>query len=79
VILHGARAAPTSRGRCVIASASPGVTYVRYVVTHFQIRWDHDDPDDPLTIYEELSDERYELRKVEEFADGRRGNSYIHP
>jgi len=40
---------------------------------------DHDDPDDPLMIYDELSDERYELRKVEEFADGRRGNSYIHP
>ena len=34
-----------------------GVIYVRYVVTHFQIRRDHDDPDDPLTIYEELSDE----------------------
>lgn len=41
------------------------------MVTHFQVRWDHDDPDDPVRIYEELSDERYELRKVEEFADGR--------
>ena len=49
-----------------------GVIYVRYVVTHLQIRWDHDDPDNPLTIYEELSDERYELRKVEKFAD-------VHP
>ena len=40
-------------------------------MTHFQVRWHHDHPDDPVRIYEELSDERYELRKVEEFADGR--------
>ena len=53
-----------------IASASLDVLYRRYVVTHFQVRWDHDDPDDPVALYEELSDERYELRKVEEFADG---------
>lgn len=38
------------------------------MVSHFQVRWHHDDPDDPVRIYEELSDERYELRKVEEFA-----------
>jgi hypothetical protein len=41
------------------------------VVSHFQVRWHHDNPDDPVRIYEELSDERYELRKVEEFADGK--------
>ena len=39
---------------------------------------DHDDPDDPLTIYDELSDERYELRKVEEFADGL-ARKFLHP
>ena len=44
---------------------------VRDVVTYFQVRWHHDNPGDPVRIYEELSDERYELRKVEEFADGR--------
>ncbi len=41
------------------------------VVTYFLANWQHDDPDDPVRIYEEVSDERYELRKIEEFADGR--------
>jgi len=41
------------------------------VTTYFQVRWHHEDPDDPVRIYEELSGERYELRKIEEFADGR--------
>jgi hypothetical protein len=41
------------------------------VVTYSMANWQHDDPDDPVRIYEEVSDERYELRKIEEFADGR--------
>ena len=41
------------------------------VVTYFLANWQHDDPGDPIRIYEEVSDKRYELRKIEEFADGR--------
>jgi hypothetical protein len=41
------------------------------VETHVQVCWHHDDPGDPLRIGEQLSDERYELGKAAEFADGR--------
>lgn len=41
------------------------------VVTYFLANWEHDDLDDPIRTYEEVSEERYELRKVEEFADSR--------
>jgi hypothetical protein len=41
------------------------------VVTHFQVRWHHDDLEDSVRIYEDLSDERHELREAEGFADGR--------
>lgn len=42
------------------------------VPTYFACQWHHDSPDDPVLLYEELNDERMELRKVEEFRDGRR-------
>jgi len=39
--------------------------------SHFVATWHHEDPDDPIRIYEEIGDDRMELRKVEEFRDGR--------
>jgi hypothetical protein len=44
---------------------------VRVVPTHFIIHWHHSAPDDPIRIFEEVDDDRTELRKVEEFRDGR--------
>jgi hypothetical protein len=41
------------------------------VPTHFVANWDHNDPDDPVRIFEEVGDDGTELRKVEEFRDGR--------
>ncbi len=35
------------------------------------VRWRHDHLDEPVTIYSEVDDEGWELRKVEEYADGR--------
>lgn len=45
--------------------------------THFIAHWHHDESDDPVRIYEEVAEDRTELRKVEEFRDGRfvRANS----
>ena len=40
--------------------------------TYFAARWHHDLDDEPVLIFEELGDDRLELRKVHEFADGRR-------
>ena len=39
--------------------------------THFLATWHHEDPHDPIRLYEEVGDDRMELRKVEEFRDGR--------
>ena len=41
------------------------------MVSHLAVRWDHSVADDPIRIYEELDAERMEVRKVEEFRDGR--------
>ena len=35
------------------------------------MRWQHDSPDDPVLLFEELNEQRLETRKVEDFADGR--------
>jgi hypothetical protein len=45
---------------------------MRGVPTYFACRWNHDDPDDPVWLYEELDDQRIETRKVHEYRDGRR-------
>jgi hypothetical protein len=41
------------------------------VVSHFACRWDHDFPEEPIHLYEEIDEARMEVRKVEEFRDGR--------
>lgn len=39
--------------------------------TYLVCRWHHDHEGEPVVIYEELDDDRVELRKVQEYADGR--------
>jgi hypothetical protein len=41
-------------------------------VEYLGIEWKHDDPDDPILLYSELDDDRWELRKVEVYRDGRK-------
>lgn len=43
---------------------------VLLVPTHFIAHWHHDVREDPIRIYEEVGDDRTELRKIEEFRDG---------
>ena len=38
--------------------------------TYFAVRWQHDDDDEPVVLYEELDDGRHETRKVHEYRDG---------
>ncbi len=45
---------------------------------YLYIKWIHKNPGDPVHLYSELDDERYEVRKVEVFADGRRGFADAH-
>lgn len=40
------------------------------VPSFFIAHWHHEEPDDPIRIYEEVGDDRTELRKIEEFRDG---------
>jgi hypothetical protein len=40
-------------------------------MTYILVIWHHDHPDDPVELYSELDDERFEVRKVECFRDGR--------
>lgn len=41
------------------------------MITYLKVEWHHDFPDEPVLLYSELDDERYETRKVEIFRDGR--------
>jgi uncharacterized protein DUF6881 len=43
-----------------------GASYIR-------VRWLHDHPDDPVDLWSELDAERFEVRKVEIWRDGRVG------
>lgn len=38
-----------------------------------KVVWHHSHPDEPVWLYSELDGERYEVRKVEVYRDGRRG------
>lgn len=42
-------------------------------MTHWKVRWNHSFADEPVVIYMELDESRWEVRKVEVFADGTRG------
>lgn len=53
------------------------MSYRCRVLIHFVAHWHHDNADDPVRIFEEVGEDRFEVRKVEEFRDGRlvRANS----
>ncbi len=40
---------------------------------YFKCKWLHDFASEPVLLYSELDADRWELRKVELFADGRKG------
>jgi hypothetical protein len=42
-------------------------------MTYLKVKWNHAFPDDPIWLYSELDESRWEVRKVEIFADGRMG------
>jgi len=41
--------------------------------TYLKVRWRHDYPDEPVLLLSELDANRYEIRKMEIFADGTKG------
>jgi len=41
-------------------------------MTHIVVTWHHENPDEPVELFSELDDERFEVRKVEVFRDGRK-------
>lgn len=40
---------------------------------YLKVKWLHQDANEPMLLISELDDQRYEVRKVEVFADGRKG------
>ena len=40
---------------------------------YIRVKWKQSNPNEPVWLYSELDDNRWEVRKVEIFADGRRG------
>lgn len=43
---------------------------------YMKCEWLHDEADYPILFYSEMSDERYEVRKIEFYRDGRYGYAY---
>ena len=37
---------------------------------YLRVIWLHDDPDEPVELFSELNDDRWEVRKVERFRNG---------
>lgn len=42
-------------------------------MTYFKCKWNHAHGDEPVLMYSELDEERWETRKVEIFRDGKMG------
>lgn len=42
-------------------------------MNYYKIKWNHSFPDEPIWLYSEIDDARWEVRKVEIFADGKIG------
>jgi hypothetical protein len=42
-------------------------------MNYLRVEWNHSDSTEPVLLYSELDENRDELRKVEVYADGRRG------
>ena len=43
------------------------------IMNYICVKWIHSCPDDPVWLYSEIDSNRWEIRKVEIFADGRYG------
>lgn len=39
---------------------------------YLRVRWHHDSPEGPVLLYSEVDDEGWEVRKVDEYVNGRR-------
>jgi hypothetical protein len=42
-------------------------------MNYIKVKWNHSLPGEPIWLYSEIDDERWEMRKVELFANGARG------
>jgi hypothetical protein len=42
-------------------------------LTYIRVEWKHSHSDEPILLYSEIDDQRWEKRKVEIFANGKRG------
>ena len=42
---------------------------------YIKVVWKHSNPDDPIWLYSELTDDLCEIRKVEVFANGAKGHA----
>jgi hypothetical protein len=42
-------------------------------MVYIKVKWKHDNPNEPVLLYSELDRERWEVRKVDIFPDGRMG------
>ncbi|MFF1478255.1 DUF6881 domain-containing protein [Streptomyces sp. NPDC058301] len=41
------------------------------MTSYVKVRWDHEFTEEPVDVFSELDDQRYEVRKVEVYRDGR--------
>jgi hypothetical protein len=48
-----------------------GVRPASDVMKYMLVRWHHESEDEPVLLYSELDDDRWEVRKVEVYGDGR--------
>lgn len=46
------------------------------IMEYMKCYWYHDDPGDPILIYAELNEDRYEIRKIEIYKDGSIGYAF---
>ena len=46
------------------------------VAYHLKVYWLHDFPDEPTIIYSEVDDNGWEIRKIEQYRDGRADIAY---
>jgi len=42
-------------------------------MNYMKVKWIHSIPDEPVLLYSEIDDDRWELRKIEVYQDGKTG------
>ena len=47
-------------------------------MNYIKVKWNHSLPDEPVWLYSEIDNERWEMRKVEVFPDGKMGFADKH-